>query len=45
VELLEQGKIIPVIDRKYRLSEIVAAQSYVDEGHKVGSVIITLKHN
>ncbi|MCM4166357.1 L-threonine 3-dehydrogenase [Arenibacter antarcticus] len=45
VDLLEQGKIIPVIDRKYRVTEITAAHRYVDEGHKVGSVVITLKHD
>ena len=36
------GALKPVIDRTYRLDEIVAAHRYVDEGHKRGNVIVTL---
>lgn len=41
-ELLEAGKVVPVIDRKYRLSEAPEAIRYVEEGHARGKVVITI---
>jgi len=41
-ELLESGKIKPVIDRKYPLSEAAEAIRYLEEGHARGKVIITV---
>jgi NADPH:quinone reductase-like Zn-dependent oxidoreductase len=41
-QLLEAGKIVPVIDRSYTLDEIREAIRYVDEKHAQGKVVITV---
>ena len=41
-QLAESGELRPVIDRVYRLDEIVEAHRYVDLGHKKGNVVVTL---
>ena len=44
-ELMEAGKVTPVIDRRYRLSEVPEAIRYLEEGHARGKVVITVEHN
>jgi NADPH:quinone reductase-like Zn-dependent oxidoreductase len=43
-ELLEAGKIKPVIDRRYSLSEVAEALRYYGEGHAKGKVVIRVEH-
>jgi len=44
-QLLESGKVVPVIDRSYPLSEVPDAFRYFGEGHARGKVIITIDHS
>ena len=41
-ELLEAGKVVPVIDRSYPLSETAEAIRYLEAGHARGKVVITV---
>ena len=41
-ELLEAGKVKPVVDRRYELSETADAFRYLGEGHARGKVVVTL---
>jgi NADPH:quinone reductase-like Zn-dependent oxidoreductase len=41
-ELLEAGKVVPVIDRRYPLCEVPEAIRYLEEGHARGKVVITV---
>jgi NADPH:quinone reductase-like Zn-dependent oxidoreductase len=44
-ELIEAGKVKPVIDRRYKLSEAAEAFRYYGEGHARGKVVITVEHD
>jgi len=41
-DLMQAGKVTPVIDRRYQLSEVPAAIRYSEEGHARGKIVITL---
>jgi NADPH:quinone reductase-like Zn-dependent oxidoreductase len=43
--LMEAGKVVPVIDRRYPLSGAAEAIHYLEEGHAQGKIVITVKHN
>jgi NADPH:quinone reductase-like Zn-dependent oxidoreductase len=45
IELIEFGKVIPIIDRQYPLSEVPEALRYLGEGHAKGKLVITVEHN
>jgi NADPH:quinone reductase-like Zn-dependent oxidoreductase len=42
-EMMQSGKIKPVIDRTYKLAEVPEALRYVEEGHARGKVVITVE--
>jgi NADPH:quinone reductase-like Zn-dependent oxidoreductase len=42
-DLMEAGKVTPVVDRSYGLSEAAEAVRYLEEGHARGKVVITLE--
>ena len=44
-DLLEAGRIVPVIDRRFTLAEVAAAISYRGEGHAQGKVVISIRHH
>jgi NADPH:quinone reductase-like Zn-dependent oxidoreductase len=44
-ELIESGKVVTVIDKRYSFSEAAEALRYLGEGHAKGKVVITLEHD
>ena len=44
-ELIEKGKVVPMIERRYTLREVAEAIWYVEEGHAKGKVVITVDQN
>ena len=42
-ELLESGRVRPVVDRRYQLGETAEAVRYLEEGHARGKVVITVE--
>jgi NADPH:quinone reductase-like Zn-dependent oxidoreductase len=44
-DLLEARRVVPIIDRRYPLSAVAEALSYLEEGHAQGKVVITVEHS
>jgi NADPH:quinone reductase-like Zn-dependent oxidoreductase len=44
-EFIQAGKVTPVIDRRYRLSEVPEAIRYLEEEHARGKVVVTMEDN
>ena len=42
IALFESGKVVPIIDKCYRLNQVAEALRYLGEGHAQGKVVITL---
>ncbi len=43
IELFEAGKVVPVIDKIYPLSEVPEALKYFEDGNALGKIVITMK--
>ena len=41
-ELLETGKVVPIIDRCYPLREVADAMRYLEQGHAQGKIVLTV---
>jgi NADPH:quinone reductase-like Zn-dependent oxidoreductase len=44
-DLLEAGKVVPVIDRRYPLSDAAEALRYLEQKHARGKVVLTVEHS
>jgi NADPH:quinone reductase-like Zn-dependent oxidoreductase len=44
-DLFEAGKVVPVIDRRYQLSEVPEALRYLEDGLALGKLVVTMDHN
>ena len=44
-ELIEAGKLVPIVDRTYQLSEVPEALRYFGEGRHKGKIVIVMEHN
>ena len=42
-DLMQSGKVTPVIDKTYKLSDVPAALKYLETGHARGKVVINLE--
>jgi NADPH:quinone reductase-like Zn-dependent oxidoreductase len=42
-DLMQSGKVTPVIDRTYKLSGLADAIRYLEQGHARGKVVVTVE--
>jgi NADPH:quinone reductase-like Zn-dependent oxidoreductase len=42
-DLMQSGKVTPVIDRTYKLSDVPEALRYLEQGHSRGKVVIAVE--
>jgi NADPH:quinone reductase-like Zn-dependent oxidoreductase len=42
-DLIEAGKILPVIERRYQLSDVAEAIRYIESGHASGKVVVVIR--
>jgi NADPH:quinone reductase-like Zn-dependent oxidoreductase len=42
-DLMQSGKVVPVIDKRYALSDSAEAIGYLERGHARGKVVVTLE--
>jgi NADPH:quinone reductase-like Zn-dependent oxidoreductase len=41
-DLMQSGKVTPVIDRTYKLSDLPDAIRYLEQGHARGKVVVSM---
>ena len=42
-DLMQSGKVTPVIDKRYKLSELPQAIEYLEQGHARGKVVVNVE--
>jgi NADPH:quinone reductase-like Zn-dependent oxidoreductase len=42
-DLMQSGKVTPVIDKAYKFNEVPAALRYLEQGHARGKVVVTVE--
>ena len=42
-DLMQSGKVTPVIDKTYKFNEVPAALRYLEQGHARGKVVVTVE--
>jgi NADPH:quinone reductase-like Zn-dependent oxidoreductase len=42
-DLMREGKVTPVIERQYPMSETIEALRYLEDGHARGKIVITIE--
>ena len=45
LDMIEAGKVRPVIDKRYPLTEVADAIKYIGDGHVQGKIVITIEHD
>jgi NADPH:quinone reductase-like Zn-dependent oxidoreductase len=43
-DLLETAKVVPIIDRRYSLSDVAEALRYLGQKHAKGKIVISVEH-